>query len=131
MLDAVVTDAPGLDLPVVNRVLHGSPALQPGSLATVRAVQQEEVDVSEAAGLDGLLDRLARNVVRRVLRELRREVDVFPLETGRVGAAVEERFYGLSDLPFVVVHLRRVDAVSCVNGRTAESGPCCVCTYAL
>jgi len=52
MLDAVIRHAAHSNLPLVDCILDSSPALQTCAFASVRRVQQEQVNVAESAFLD-------------------------------------------------------------------------------
>jgi hypothetical protein len=58
MLDAVIRYAANPYLPILSCILDGSPALKARVLATVRRVQQKQINVDQSAFLDRLLDGL-------------------------------------------------------------------------
>ena len=76
MLDAKIAHAAYPDLTLVDGVLDGPPGFEPRLFAAVGAVEEEEVDVAEAACFDRLLDRFAGRVVGGVGGELGGVVDV-------------------------------------------------------
>jgi len=63
VLDAKVTHASNLDLPVVNCVLDCLPTFKPFDLSTVWAMEEEEVDITEPTLLDRLFDCLPRRLI--------------------------------------------------------------------
>lgn len=111
MTDSKVADPAGLDFAVVDGVLQRLPAGQAGLRPAVGAVEEEEVDVTQAGGVDGLLDGAPDVVVGgAVVGELGGVEDVLPREALRVVAAGEKVADGVSCLALVVVHLRTVKA---------------------
>lgn len=109
VLDAVVAHAPGLDLSVLNGIFNSPPRLESRLLPSVRAVQQEQVNVPEVTSLERLLDGLPRDIVRPIGCKLGSEVNVFPLQAILVVGAREESLDCLAALAFIVVHLSGID----------------------
>jgi hypothetical protein len=105
MLDSVVAYASNPDLADFDGVLDGSPAVQPGLLATVGGVQQKKVDVAQPTVLDRLLDGFAGRVVGAVGRQLGSEVYVLALQTLRIGFTGQVVCDCFSGLLLIVVHL--------------------------
>ena len=63
MLDAKVAHTSAPYLSVVNGIFDGPPGFQSLGLATIRAMQQEQVNVSKAALLYGLFYGPSRSIV--------------------------------------------------------------------
>ncbi len=111
MLHAVVTHAAHFDLSIRDGILNRLPAGQPGRLPSVWAVQEEQVDIAKAAGVDRLLDGLPDSVVGRVvIPQLRRVVDVLTGQPFGVLVAGQVICDSTASLPLVAVPLRRVKA---------------------
>lgn len=70
MLDPEVTDASCLYLSVLDGILNRFPGLQPHSLSSVRAVQEEQINISQSALFHGLFDGLASRIVRGIRCQL-------------------------------------------------------------
>ena len=56
MLDRKVTHTAHPHLSTLDCILHGPPALQPRLLSSIRTMQQEEINIAQAALLDRLLN---------------------------------------------------------------------------
>ena len=63
VLNAIVTDSATLDFLRLNGILYCAPSLEPSMFPSVRAVEQEQVYVSKATGLNRLLDSIPRGFV--------------------------------------------------------------------
>lgn len=63
MLDPKVAQASDLDLPVVDCVLDRLPTFKPFGLSAIRAVEEEEIDITQSTLLDRLFDCLPRRLV--------------------------------------------------------------------
>ena len=66
MLNAKVAHTSALHLSIVNGIFDCLPGLQSLGLATIRTMQQEQVNVSKAALLYGLFYGLSRSIVGRI-----------------------------------------------------------------
>jgi hypothetical protein len=80
MFLTVIANAWDPHLAIHHRVLESLPTTQASVLAAIRAVQQEEINVAQAALFDGFGDALSHSLIARVTGQLARVVDVFSLE---------------------------------------------------
>ena len=109
MLDAKVAHASNLNLPIINRILDRLPTFEPFGLSAVRAVEEEEINITQSTLLDRLFDCLPRRLVGSIRGQLRGEVDVFPFQAQRIRVAGQEIEDGFPDFVLVVIHLSGVD----------------------
>lgn len=66
MFDAVITDTSRPHFTVTDSILYRLPRLQPFHFASIRTVQEEQVDVAQATLLHRLFDGLACSIVGSV-----------------------------------------------------------------
>lgn len=111
MSDTEIADTAAFDLAICDRVLDGLPARQPRLGTTVRAVQQEQVDITEPTSINALLDASSDGRVRlTVASELGRVPDILAFETFGIIRRGQKSPNGFASLGLIVVHLRAVKA---------------------
>lgn len=91
MLHPIITHTPGPHLPFNNRILDRAPTLQSLLLASIRTMQQIQIQITQPALLDTLLDGFPRLFVAAVFLELGGEPDVLPLQLLVIFEMFEDR----------------------------------------
>lgn len=91
MLHPIITHTPRPHLPLSNRILDRAPTLQSLLLASIRTMQQIQIQITEPALLDTLLDGFPRLFVATVFFELGCEPEIFPLQLLVIFKVFEDR----------------------------------------
>jgi hypothetical protein len=75
-----VANAAYPDLPIFDRIFYRSPTIKPLLLATIRTVQQKEIDITKATLLDALGNTLSSGTVVAVAGQFGGIVDILTFQ---------------------------------------------------
>lgn len=101
-----VADASSANFTRINSIFKGLPARKSGCLSTIRAMKEEQVNVSQARGLNRFLDGSSHSIIRLVAAgELGGVPNILALQTRRVLTTGEKVTDGFTGLALIVVHL--------------------------
>lgn len=90
MLDSIIADTACFDVTLVDGILDGPPAVEPGLSASVGTMEQEQIDVTKPTLLDRLLDGFPGSGVGAVGCKLRCEENIFSFQRACIVFAVQK-----------------------------------------